>query len=87
MVQCMNGEGACSLMRIPPERARMLQEGGRTDHDVAAAEELAADVDLREGGPRGVLLQAGAQRVVLQDVHAWCWGLGRQEGLGAQLGA
>mmetsp|Transcript_3386 Transcript_3386/g.8835 ORF Transcript_3386/g.8835 Transcript_3386/m.8835 type:complete len:234 (+) Transcript_3386:51-752(+) len=40
------------------------------DHDVAAAEELAADVDLREGGPRGVLLQAGAQRVVLQDVHA-----------------
>mmetsp|Transcript_40350 Transcript_40350/g.72452 ORF Transcript_40350/g.72452 Transcript_40350/m.72452 type:complete len:243 (-) Transcript_40350:109-837(-) len=38
------------------------------NHNVTSAVELASNIDLREGGPRGVLLEPPAQRVVLQDV-------------------
>ena len=40
----------------------------RTYEDVAAAVELAVDVDLREGGPLAVFLHAAAQPIILQDV-------------------
>ena len=40
-----------------------------TNGDVASAEELAVDVELREGGPAGVLLEPLAERLVGEHVE------------------
>lgn len=41
------------------------------DQDVAATDELAVDVDLRDGGPIGVLLDAFPQLLVLEAVECF----------------
>ena len=48
--------------------AVLFASANHTYEDVAAAVELAVDVDLREGRPLAVLLHAAAQALVLQDV-------------------
>lgn len=49
---------------------RSNQGGGvRTNGDVASSEELAVDVELREGGPAGVLLEPLAERLVGEHVE------------------
>ena len=47
------------------------------DHDVAAAHEFTASIELGKRGPLGVLFEAGAQGVVFEDVDGFCvWGKG-----------
>src|SRR5687768_13442913 len=50
---------------------RRLQRtvGSHFSHDVATADQLTTDPQLREGWPVGVLWQVGADFRVLQDVH------------------
>src|SRR5262252_665260 len=61
-------------------RAALTGSGGRAQrllqlarlvhlhHDVRAADELAVDVELRDGGPVGIFLDALADALVLEDV-------------------
>ena len=57
-----------------------------TQRDIAAPEELAIDVDLREGGPRAVLLEALPEPLVLEDVHRLVGHLERVEDHDARVG-
>src|SRR4051812_9629314 len=55
------------------EQALQLARLEHLPHDVAAADELALDVDLRDGGPLRVGLDALAKIIGLEDVDAFVW--------------
>src|SRR5262249_51999777 len=63
------------LRAFPDGQAFLLQQAlqlaglEHLAHDIAAADEFALDVELRNGRPVGIGLDAVAQLVVLQDVE------------------
>src|SRR5262249_40432027 len=57
------------LLLLDPEHLVQLPAGVELAHDVAPAHELAADVQLRDGGPGGVLLDALADRRIGEYGH------------------
>lgn len=50
-------------------------------YDIATAEELSVNVELRKGRPTGILLEALAQHLVLQNVHGFNRGVQRLKDL------
>ena len=64
----MRDRGLLELGRRGAEHFVDLAAGVQLFDDVAAADELALDVELREGGPARVLFHALAQVGALQDV-------------------
>src|SRR5580704_4089955 len=69
-------DAALSLRRFPDRDALVLEQRlqfaglEHLAHDVAAADELALDVKLRDGRPVRIVLDAAAQVVVFQHVEA-----------------
>ncbi len=85
-IRCSSRRRSSATVRVQASRARLLQQrlefagAIHLGHDVAAADELALDVELRVGGPVRVRLERLAQLRLLEDVDVAVARLERAQG-------